>query len=129
MFRPKPEKPPVSMSVEKKDVAPEKILSPEEREKIRIVKEFLTLAKNVDESAKRDPDLGFHKIDYLVDEAESIKKLYGLDTDFEKRQVIADELLKMSAEIPETEKHIKTENDKVRSSALDIILRRVFRTQ
>jgi hypothetical protein len=64
-----------------------------------------------------------------VDEAENIKKLYGLDTDFQKRQMIADELLKMSADIPETEKYIKTESDKVKSSALDIMLRRVFGAQ
>lgn len=130
MFRPKsPEKPPVVQAPESKEIPAEKILSPEEKEKMRIVKEFLNLAKNIDEVAKRDPDAGFKRIDYLADEAENLKKLYRLDTDFVKKQIIADELSNIAANIPEIEKYIITEEGKVRSSSLDIILRRAFGAQ
>lgn len=125
------DKPPVVASLKNEDVATaaEKILSPEEKEKMRIIREFLTLAKNVDEIAKRDPEAGFKKIDYLVDEAENIKKLSGIDVDFKKRQMIADELLKIAANIPESEKYIRTDDGMVKSSSLDIIVRRAFGVQ
>lgn len=130
MFRPKsPEKPQVVQTPESKEIPAEKILSPEEKEKMRIVKEFLNLAKNIDEIAKRDPDAGFKRIDHLADEAENLKRLYKLDIDFSKRQAIADELLEVATNTPETEKYIITNNGKTRSSSLEIILRRAFGAQ
>ena len=129
MFRPKPEKPPVSMPMEKKDVMPEKILSPEEKEIMRTVREFLDLARNIDEVAKKDPQVGFNKVDFMISGAENIMKLYGLDTDFKKRELVINELTKEAASIPEIRKYIKNEDGMVRSSSLDIILRRVFNIQ
>lgn len=127
MFRPssKTEKPPVVMP-EKKEIAPEQILSPEEKEIKRIVKEFLDLAKNIDEIAKRDPQIGFEKIGYLKSEGANIMRLYGLDTNLRKKQMVADELLKIANTIPESEKYIITNEGKDRSSSLDIIARGFF---
>ncbi len=129
MFRPKPEKPPVSMPMEKKDVMPEKILSPEEKEIMRTVREFFVLARNIDEVAKKDPQVGFNIVDFMISGGENILMLYGLDTDFKKRELVINELTKEAASIPEIRKYIKTEDGMVRSSSLDIILRRVFNIQ